>query len=119
MNRALFQLSPAPEFVFVDGDRLLVREYPAEAIVKGDQSVASIAAASILAKVARDSWMDNLATQFSGYGFETNKGYGTGAHQSALVKLGPTPQHRRTFAPLRQQLALPARTYAAIDRPYR
>ena len=105
MNRALLQLSPAPEFVLIDGDRLLVRGYPAEAIIKGDESVASIAAASILAKVARDSWMDNLAERFNGYGFDTNKGYGTAVHQAALAKLGPTPQHRQTFAPLRQQLA--------------
>ena len=105
MSRALLQLSPAPEFVLIDGDRLLVRTHPAEAVVKGDESVASIAAASILAKVARDAWMENLATQFDGYGFDTNKGYGTAAHQSALVNRGPTPQHRRTFAPLRQQLA--------------
>ena len=106
MSRALLQLSPAPEFVLIDGDRLLVRNHPAEAIVRGDESVASIAAASILAKVARDTWMEQLAERFDGYGFAANKGYGTAAHLSALAELGPTPQHRRTFAPLRQQLAL-------------
>jgi ribonuclease HII len=106
MSRALAQLSPTPEFVLIDGDRLLVQYRPAEAIVRGDETVASIAAASILAKVARDTWMEHLARRFDGYGFAANKGYGTAGHLAALAKLGPTPQHRRTFAPLRQQLEL-------------
>ncbi len=106
MSRALAQLSPPPEFVLIDGDKLLVSYRPAEAIVRGDETVASIAAASILAKVARDTWMEHLARRFDGYGFAANKGYGTAGHLAALATLGPTPQHRRTFAPLRQQLEL-------------
>ena len=72
------------------------------AIVDGDATCASIAAASIIAKVTRDRMMAEYARDYPGYGWETNKGYGTPQHQRALDELGPTPLHRRSFAPVRQ-----------------
>jgi len=99
--RALAQLGRTPAHVLVDGNRLPDDiGCPAEAIVKGDALCLSIAAASIVAKVARDAIMVDWAQQFPGYGWETNAGYGTAAHMGALQALGATPHHRRSFAPV-------------------
>ena len=90
------------DFSLIDG--LPVPNFPtrSKAIVKGDSKSASIAAASILAKVYRDELMDKYAEEFPGYGFEKNKGYGTAQHLAALKELGPTPIHRKSFAPVRE-----------------
>ncbi len=79
---------------------------PAQAVVKGDARVAAIAAASILAKVARDRYMEDLESRWPGYGFAKHKGYGTAAHQAALNSLGPCVEHRTSFKPIARLLAL-------------
>ncbi|MEM0976375.1 MAG: ribonuclease HII [Pseudomonadota bacterium] len=95
----------APDFALIDGNKV-PPEFPtqAEAIIKGDAKSASIAAASIVAKVHRDALMANLAEAFPGYGWETNAGYGTNAHKNALQNLGVTPHHRRSFKPIHNML---------------
>lgn len=102
MARALSLLSPPSDFALVDG--LPVPGLPCEsqAIVRGDASSLSIAAASVIAKVTRDRLMVELDRQFPGYGFARHKGYGTEAHLDALRRLGPSPCHRRSFAPVLQ-----------------
>jgi ribonuclease HII len=101
MTRAIAGLSTPPDHLLIDGNQL-PRALPcaAETIVKGDARSFSIAAASIVAKVARDQLMVILAQQHPGYGWETNAGYGTAAHLEALLNLGVTPHHRRSFAPI-------------------
>jgi len=107
MRRAILGLHLAPERVLVDGNQVPSGlAMPAAAIVKGDASVAAIAAASILAKVARDRWMLELDARYPGYGFAAHKGYPTPAHLEALRRLGPCPVHRRSFAPVRAALAI-------------
>ncbi|REH37901.1 RNase HII [Paraperlucidibaca baekdonensis] len=108
MQRAVAALSIQPDHVMVDGNRCPVLPMTAEAVVKGDSKVAEISAASILAKVARDAEMAALHAQHPGYGFDRHKGYPTAAHLSALAALGPLPQHRRSFAPVRQCLLMSA-----------
>jgi ribonuclease HII len=101
MTRAIAGLQQAPDHLLIDGNQLprgLI--CTADAIVKGDARSLSIAAASIVAKVARDHLMVILAQQHPGYGWETNAGYGTAAHLNALLNLGVTPHHRRSFAPV-------------------
>ena len=83
---------------------------PAQTVVKGDSKSLSIAAASVIAKHERDLVMTDLAAAHPGYGWETNMGYGTAAHRSAMARLGVTPHHRRSFAPVRDQLAAMADT---------
>ena len=100
MKRAVEQLSTQPEYVLVDGNRLPRWHYRAEAVVKGDSRVAAISAASILAKVQRDSEMVLLDEQYPGYGFALHKGYPTAKHLAALQQLGVTPLHRRSYAPV-------------------
>jgi ribonuclease HII len=100
MKRAVEQLSVQPEFVLVDGNRLPQWAYPSEAVVKGDSRVAAISAASILAKVQRDREMMQLDMQYPGYGFADHKGYPTKAHVEALRRLGVTPLHRHSYAPV-------------------
>jgi len=102
MKRAVEALDPRPERVLVDGNRLPELAMPAEAIVGGDARVAAISAASILAKVARDREMIALDARYPGYGFARHKGYGTREHLEALKRLGPSPVHRRSFAPVRE-----------------
>ncbi len=92
-------LPRAPDLVLVDGNRLPGWRYPGRAIVRGDALCLTIAAAAIVAKQARDAEMIALAARHGGYGWETNVGYGTPAHQAALRRLGPTEHHRRSFAP--------------------
>jgi ribonuclease HII len=101
MARAIAALTPAPVFVLVDGDDPPEVSCACRAIVKGDACALSIAAASIVAKVARDAMMRRLAAAYPGYGFETNAGYGAPAHLAAIAAQGPTPAHRLSFAPLK------------------
>jgi ribonuclease HII len=105
MNRAVQALQPQPAYVLVDGNRLPRWDYASEPVVKGDDRVPAIAAASILAKVQRDSELMELERQYPGYGFAAHKGYPTAAHLEALRTLGVTPVHRRTFGPVRALLA--------------
>jgi ribonuclease HII len=102
MRRAVLGLFLKPDYVVVDGNRLPQWEYAGEAIVKGDGRVDVISAASILAKVIRDAEMKALDSDFPGYGFSANKGYGTPQHLEALDRMGPTKIHRRSFAPVRR-----------------
>ena len=110
MRRALLALAGLPDpvmpdMVLIDGNRLPPQlGCPAETIVGGDGHSYSIAAASIFAKVTRDRYMTRLAETFPGYGWETTRGYGTGQHLTALEKLGPTPHHRMSFAPVSRLL---------------
>lgn len=101
MERALRGLPTPPDYALIDGN-LLPRDLPckAEAIIKGDALSLSIAAASIVAKVTRDRIMEGLAREHPGYGWEKNAGYPTKAHQLALLNLGVTPHHRRSFKPV-------------------
>ena len=105
MVRAIAGLRIPPDFALIDGNMIprgLV--CPSLAIIKGDMRSLSIAAASIVAKVARDAIMVDLAQQHPGYGWETNAGYPTAAHRAALINLGVTPHHRRSFAPVYKML---------------
>jgi len=102
MERAVDALGVEPAMVLVDGNRCPRWQRPSVAIVDGDAKCRSIAAASIIAKVTRDRIMADHARDHPGYGWERNKGYGTPEHQRALAELGPTPLHRRSFAPVRQ-----------------
>jgi ribonuclease HII len=105
MTRAIAGLSQAPDHLLIDGNRLPPGlPCRAEAVVKGDARVLSIAAASIMAKVARDAIMVDLAQQCPGYGWEKNAGYPTPEHLRALLDLGVTPFHRRSFAPVHKML---------------
>ena len=108
MRRALHRLAPAPQHVVVDGlpVRDLWRECECTAVVDGDQLCHAVACASILAKVYRDRVMHRLAGRYPGYGWETNVGYGTAEHREAIARLGVTPHHRLTFAPLQLTLDL-------------
>ncbi|HOV04098.1 MAG TPA: ribonuclease HII [Kaistiaceae bacterium] len=105
MARAAAHLGARPDHALVDGrDVPPGLCCPGEALVKGDRRSASIAAASIVAKVVRDRLMVRLGSAFPGYGFERHMGYGTAAHIEALARLGPCPHHRRTFSPLREMV---------------
>jgi ribonuclease HII len=97
LRRALRQLDVTPEFVLCDGFPLKRFGIPSVGVRKGDMVSASIAAASIVAKVTRDHIMDRYHRRYPNYGFRTNKGYGTEAHWEALWRFGPTPIHRRSF----------------------
>jgi ribonuclease HII len=105
MHRAVQALDPQPEYVAVDGNRLPRWHYASEAVVGGDDRVPSIAAASILAKVYRDSALIAFDAEYPGYGFAAHKGYPTAVHLQALQTLGVTPIHRRSFAPVKKILA--------------
>lgn len=97
MNRAIMQLSPAPELALIDGNRTKGIEVPARCVVKGDSKCADIAAASVLAKVTRDRYMLEMAEKYPQYHFEQHKGYGTKLHYEALREYGPSPIHRMSF----------------------
>ena len=97
MERALEQLKIRPELALIDGNRQKDFGINVETVIKGDSRSANIAAASVLAKVTRDDYMEAMATEYPGYGFEIHKGYGTKAHYEALRNLGPSPIHRMTF----------------------
>ena len=100
VRRSLEQLDRTPDIVLADGRDDLRLPCPTEMIVKGDAAVASIAAASIVAKVARDRWMIELDRRYPEYGFAGHKGYGSPGHLRALQEFGPCPEHRRSFAPV-------------------
>jgi ribonuclease HII len=106
MQRAVAGLSLTPVEVLVDGSRCPQLDLPVRAIVGGDATVAEISAASILAKTVRDTGMVALHERYPQYGFARHMGYGTAAHLAALRMHGPCPVHRKTFAPVREQLAL-------------
>ncbi len=105
MRRALLGLNVLPGLAEIDGNRLPDLDFPGrriagDAIVRGDASVPAISAASILAKVQRDMMMCALDSVYPEYGFKQHKGYGTAAHRECIARLGPCPQHRRTFRPV-------------------
>lgn len=97
MNRAIEQLAPRPQMALIDGNRSKGICVPARAVVKGDSRCASIAAASILAKVTRDRYMYDMAQKYPAYGFDKHKGYGTKVHYEALRAYGPSEIHRMSF----------------------
>lgn len=105
MTRAVEGLSVQPEHVLVDGNKLPRWHYSAEAVVKGDSRVAAISAASILAKVVRDREMHELDKRYPGYGLADHKGYPTKVHLDALERLGASPIHRQSYAPVRARMA--------------
>jgi ribonuclease HII len=109
MRRALLALGTAPAHVIVDGDRCpnlagLPFDCSIEAVVAADTSVTCVAAASIVAKVARDQYMRELDDRYPGYDFARHKGYGTAGHLAALRRLGPSPVHRRSYAPVQSSI---------------
>jgi ribonuclease HII len=101
MQRAVAGLGRAPDEVWVDGNRCPDWGWRSRAVVRGDDKVAAIAAASILAKTARDRYMCRLHEEYPAYGFARHMGYGTAAHLAALKAHGACPQHRRSFAPVK------------------
>ena len=105
MERAVAALNSQPDYLLIDGNMIPNGlQIPAEAVVKGDGKSLSIAAASIVAKEARDRIMVDLAQQFPGYGWEKNAGYPSKQHRTALEELGVTPHHRRSFKPVHKIL---------------
>lgn len=112
MHRAVAKLEVRPDHLIIDGNRFKpyvddeLRPIPHDTVVKGDGKYMSIAAASILAKTARDAYMKKLAEEYPGYGWERNMGYPTKEHREALKRLGITPHHRKTYGPVREVLNL-------------
>lgn len=107
MHQALKQLKIQPEYIIVDGNRFKQFEnIPHSCIIKGDSKYLNIAAASILAKTYRDDYMNELNTQHPGYNWDKNKGYPTNDHRNAILKLGVTEMHRKSFKLLPEQLKL-------------
>lgn len=102
MKAAVEKLPVEPDFVQVDGNKLPKWKWLSEAVVKGDDKVEWISAASIIAKTTRDAYMCKIAKLYPQYGFEHHVGYGTAEHIKALKAYGPTPIHRKTFAPVRE-----------------
>lgn len=102
MQRAVAGLTVMPSQVLIDGNRCPKLPYPSQAIIKGDQTVPAICAASIIAKVARDQEMKAFDDTYPGYGFAKHKGYPSPVHLKALQQLGVTPIHRRSYAPVQR-----------------
>ena len=102
MRRAVEQLALSPDFLLIDGRDTIAWECPQQAVIKGDGTSFSIAAASVLAKVHRDRMLVELDGEYPGYGLAQHKGYGSLVHLEALARLGPTPLHRRSFHPVAQ-----------------
>ena len=101
MKRAIIKLKKKPDLVLIDGNKLpKIKNYNLKSIIKGDQKIPSISAASIIAKVARDKMITNLGKKFKGYYWDQNYGYGTKQHLKAIKNLGITKQHRKTFSPI-------------------
>ncbi|MFZ7943764.1 MULTISPECIES: ribonuclease HII [Bacillaceae] len=103
MKAVITSLNPKPDFLLIDAMKLET-PYPAESIIKGDGKSISIAAASIVAKVARDEWMKELSILYPDYGFQQHMGYGTKEHIQAIKLHGITPYHRKSFAPIKNSL---------------
>jgi ribonuclease HII len=106
MAQAVARLDCAPKLVLIDGNKAPTIDFPTRTIVQGDAKCLSIAAASIVAKVARDAIMTELARSYPHYGFDRHKGYGTPEHQAAIARYGVTPHHRRSFRPVQLALGL-------------
>ena len=106
MAQAVARLDCAPKLVLIDGNKAPPLDFPTRTIVQGDAKCLSIAAASIVAKVARDAMMTELARSYPNYGFDRHKGYGTPEHQAAIARYGVTPHHRRSFRPVQLALGL-------------
>ena len=105
MKRAILKLNKKPSLVLIDGNKLpYLKNYKLKYVIKGDQKIPSISAASIIAKVSRDRFIAKLSKQFNGYGWDTNSGYGTKKHLEAIKKLGITKHHRKTFSPISELL---------------
>ena len=104
MRRAVEQLALSPDFLLIDGRDTIDWECPQQAAIRGDAVSFSIAAASVLAKVHRDRLIVELDSEFPGYGLARHKGYGSPEHLQALVRLGPTPLHRKSFYPVAQSM---------------
>ena len=101
MKRAILKLNKKPSLVLIDGNKLPdLKNYNLEYVIKGDQKIPSISAASIIAKVSRDKFITKLSEQFNNYGWDTNSGYGTKEHLKAIKKFGITKYHRKTFSPI-------------------
>ena len=101
MKRAILKLKKKPSLILIDGNKLPdLKNYKLEYVIKGDQKIPSISAASIIAKVSRDKFITKLSKQFSNYGWDTNSGYGTKKHLRAIKKFGITKYHRKTFSPI-------------------
>ena len=101
MKRAIKKLKKKPNLVLIDGNKLpKIKNYNLRSIIKGDQKIPSISAASIIAKVTRDKIITNLGKKFKGYYWDKNFGYGTKQHLKAIKNLGITSQHRKTFSPI-------------------
>ena len=101
MKRAIKKLKKKPKLVLVDGNKLPeIKDYKLKSIIKGDQKIPSISAASIIAKVTRDKMIAKLGMNFKGYHWDKNNGYGTKHHLNAIEKLGITRHHRKTFSPI-------------------
>jgi ribonuclease HII len=101
MKRAILNLNKKPSLVLIDGNKLpYLKNYKLKYVIKGDQKIPCISAASIIAKVSRDRFIAKLSKKFNGYGWDTNSGYGTKEHLRAIKKLGITKHHRKTFSPI-------------------
>ena len=108
MRDSISSLVNKPDLVLIDGNdkQLLETAYPEQTVIKGDHHSLTIGAASVIAKYVRDQIMLNADKDYPGYGFATNAGYGTAKHLSALVELGITPLHRKTFKPISQNIGI-------------
>jgi len=101
MKRAIIKLKKRPSLALIDGNKLPdLKNYKLKYVIRGDQKIPSISAASIIAKVSRDRFITKLSKQFSSYGWDTNSGYGTKKHLRAIKKFGITKYHRKTFSPI-------------------
>ena len=105
MRRAVDALDVVPDLALVDGNRAPALDCPVRTVVKGDSVSLSIAAASIIAKVTRDRVMTALSRRYPGFGWERNSGYGTAEHRDGLSRMGVTPHHRRSYAPVHKMLS--------------
>jgi ribonuclease HII len=102
MKRAIIKLKKKPSLVLIDGNKLPnLENYNLKNVIKGDQKIPSISAASIIAKVSRDKFITSLSKKFKNYGWDTNSGYGTKEHLRAIKKYGITKHHRKTFSPIK------------------
>src|SRR5436853_4425712 len=115
MRRAVTALGLRPDIALVDGNVAPSLPCAVKTVIKGDALSFSIAAASVVAKVTRDRIMHALAGRYPGYGWETNVGYATAEHGAAIRRLGVTPHHRRSFAPVRLAVSAPADFFALLD----